>query len=38
MARHMLSKRANKRSFRRHSIPKADNVLGLSMARGGKRK
>lgn len=37
MTRKLLSKRANKRSFRKHSIPKADNVLGRSMARGGKR-
>lgn len=35
--RYMLSRRANKRSFRKHSIPKADNVLGTHMARGGKR-
>lgn len=33
-----LSRRANKKSFRKHSIPKADNVLGVSMARGGKRR
>ena len=33
-----LSKRANRASFRKHSIPKADNVLGKHMARGGERK
>lgn len=33
-----LSRRANKASFRRHSIPKADNVLGVKMARGGTRR
>lgn len=33
-----LSRRANRRSFRKHSIPKADNVAGKSMARGGDRK
>lgn len=33
-----LSKKANKRSFRKHSIPKADNVLGTRMARGGIRR
>ena len=33
-----LSKKQNKRSFRKHSIPKADNVLGTHMARGGNRR
>lgn len=33
-----LSRKANKASFRKHSIPKADNVLGTHMARGGKRR
>ena len=35
--RRMLTRRQNKASFRKHSIPKADNVLGTHMARGGKR-
>ena len=38
MSRRMLSRKANKRSFRKHSIPKADNVLGVRMARGGNRR
>lgn len=37
MRRKLLSKRANKRSFRKHWIPKADNVQGKNMARGGNR-
>lgn len=36
--RKMLRGKANRRSFRRHSIPKADNVLGTKMARGGERR
>lgn len=38
MSRRMLSRKANKRSFRKHSIPRADNVLGVRMARGGNRR
>lgn len=37
-SRWKLSRRANKASFRKHSVPRRDNMLGRNMARGGDRK